>query len=280
MKEISAQHDTFNPTKTSTYHLSLQMGIYGYAYTISDTIRKQFVALKKVTFDEPLNSDTFSLKIKEILKTDVLLNKNYKSVGFLYISRKSLLIPDSYFDRTQLKEYLKFHFHVHEFEEIQYNYIPKAKAYDVYFIPSIITTLLVNKFPQIEFFHQVNPFLSDLLTSSNLPSSFLAIDLYVSFAQVVYIENGELKFCNSFEFTSQTDMLYRVLQVAESFQLNRNHIHVNISGHITAEMEGYKLLDKYFANIHFLEYNQNKDYIYPFDKIDSHLFLNLLNLEQ
>ena len=279
MKEISVQHETFNPTKTSTYHLSLQMGMYGYAYTISDTIRKQFVALKKITFDTPLIGDAFSVKMKEILKTDILLNKNYKSVSFLFISRKSILIPESYFDRTQLKEYLKFHFHLQEFEEIQYNYIAQAKAYDVYSIPSYLTTMLVNKFPQIEFYHH-NPFLAEVLKMNDQEQTFLALDIYVSFVQVAYVENGQLKFSNAFEFGNENDMLYRILQVAESFSLDKKSVPVNISGHLTSEDSHYKLLEKYFANISFRGHHESKDYGYPFQQVDSHLFVNLLSLEQ
>ena len=154
MENFSKFDKSFNINKISTYTLTLQLSNLGYAYCIIDTIRKQYVAISNTCYKEKLSYNNYLSTLKEIISKDVYLNKNYKNVNLIFDCKKFTLIPQEFFDKKKLKIYFEFNNPVENYEEIQFNNISEANIYNIFTIPSDITTYLVNKFPEIRFLQQ------------------------------------------------------------------------------------------------------------------------------
>jgi hypothetical protein len=158
MKDFAYFNDTFSITKTNTYQLSIMLKPSGLTYTIVDTVRKKCVAIKNVNFEDLKSTNDYHNRINDTFANDSFLSKNYKGIDFIFSSRKSTLVPMEYFDKKLLKDYYTTTHQLDEFEEIHFNKLEKTDTVNIFSIPSDITTLMVNQFPELKFYHQASTF--------------------------------------------------------------------------------------------------------------------------
>lgn len=278
MKDFVVFNETFNINKTSTYSLAVQFSYSGYSYSVTDAIRGRYVALKHVNFKEQLDEEQFLKQLKKIIKSDAFLNKSYKSVGFMFVSSKSVLVPDEVFDKNHLSEYLKFVHPLNQYEELHYNHVKSLNTFNVFSIPSHLTTLLVNQFPQIEFFHQSSLMLSSLSKLSLVNKNLFSIHVNSTFAYISIFKEKVLHYHNPIKYQTDTDLLYHILNLMKQMQINPKHIPVFMSGFVEKNDNLYKLLHNYLADISFLDLPKESPFNYGFDDVAPHLFINLLSI--
>ncbi|PIE86203.1 MAG: hypothetical protein CSA05_01755 [Bacteroidia bacterium] len=280
----------FDRTKTLQYHISIQLSLDGYALCILDTSENKYLVLKyeifskRFTLRQPAMADQFYAKIKEILKEDEFLNNNFKSVKFIYQTSKSTLVPDELFEITKLKSYFTFNHKLELFESINYNKIDSIKAYNIFTLPSFLTTILINKYKNIEFYHQLSPFINTIFSKSqkfrntsnqkkvyvNVADTFF--DIYVADTQKLYLYNN-------FHYKTEEDFAYYILNTFEQQGLNPDFHQLNISGkNISLNSPEYNLAKKYIKRIKFLKLNTLFKYSDKMNQIPEHSFVNLFNL--
>ncbi len=274
MKDISNFTSSFNINKTNNYNLSLQISMRGYTYCIYDTYAKEYVAIKHIGYGLELSDENLYDKIKENLAADAFLSKSYKSVSMVFVTRKSVIVPSTIFDKTKLKELASANFPIAGTEEIQFNKLKSVSACNVFVIPSYITTLMVNTFPEINFYHQATPYIENLIqnTSEDLK---LSANFYYDFIDIAITEQGKLLFYNTFSYRTPTDALYSIGAVMAQLKLEKT-TPVLISGYVDKNSDYFKLLSKYLPNVNIAEIDAK--ITYPFKEVPEHTFLNMITL--
>jgi len=280
MKEFALFNDSFSITKTTTYHLSIRVNHLGYSYCIIDTVRKKCVAVKNINFDKVADSDTFFKNVQDFLENDSFLNKFYKSVDFIYQSPKSTLVPNTLFDRKYLKTYFQFTQVLDEYEEIHYNKLSKAPAVNIFSIPSEITTLMVNKFPELRFFHQASIFIENTLKQASDKKNMVSVMANNNFFDIVVTESGKLFLYNNFPYQNENDFVYYIMNIYHQLNISPKDVGVYLSGDIDKEDKRYKLLSKFIRDVNMVSIKDNSECQYDFDEIPEHFFANLLNVMQ
>ncbi len=281
MENISLFNDSFNINKTSSYYITIQLTFSSYSYCIVDAIRKRYVAVKHTNFENELNDSTLIDKIKEILKTDAFLNKSYKGVDLIYISQKSTLIPNEYFDKSNLKNYFKFNQILHEYEELHYNKLRKTEANCVFAIPSAITTLLVNVFPEINFYHQCTPLVENMIIknkNNNNQYHTVTVNFNKTHFDVAVAKAANLLLYNSFKYMNENDFVYYVSTIYQQLDLKKETTELILSGDVKENSNFHQLAKHYFTNAKLAKINTS--YEYGFDTIQQHLFSQILDLNR
>jgi len=254
--------------------LSQQISRRGFTYNIMDPFAKEYVALKHISYKQELDDENLYDKLKENIQSDAFMNKPYKGVNMIYVTRKSVIVPNAIFDKQSLKEIAQANFDILPTEEIQFNKLKSISAYNVFVVPSYITTLMVNQFPEINFYHQATPFIENLIlnTSDELKVS---INLYYDFIDIAVTEKGKLLFYNTFGYQTSTDLLYLVANVCGKLKLEKD-VPIVLSGYIERESNNFKLLFKYFSNVSCAEIPG--EYDFPFNDVPDFTFNNMLTL--
>lgn len=279
MKEISNFTSAFNINKTSSYHLALEISQFGYSYSIIDQIRRQYVALKHVPFKQKLNDKQFYDKIKESISTDTFLSKNYKSMDLIYVSRKSTLVPTPFFDRSTLKQLVDLNFELEEYEEIHFNKLKNPDTYNVFTIPSYITTLMVNTFPEVRFFHQSTALIESSLTEMQGNTAFrLFINVSFDFVDVLGIEGDKLIFHNTNFYKEASDVVYIIANILKQQNLKAIDTEIELSGDLDQESAIYKASANFFPKLSF--FTLGNKMMYPFKEVPEHQFRNILILPE
>jgi len=274
MKDISNFTSSFNINKTSTYSLSLQISQRGYTYCILDSYSKEYVAMKHIGYGMELNDENLYDKIKDNLAADAFLGKSYKSVDMIYVNRKSIMVPNPMFDKNRLKDLVSSNFEVSDKEEIQFNKLKSISACNVFVIPSYITTLMVNTFPEINFYHQATPLIENIIKNCSEELTVSA-NFYYDFIDIAVTEKGKLLLYNTFGYQSAADALFAISAVVNRLKLDKK-TPIRLSGYIDDKSEAFALIYKYHANVGFARLNNAISF--PFNDVPEHTFYNMMTL--
>ena len=279
MKEFALFNESFSATKTTTYHLSILLSSLGYSYCIVDTVRQKCVAIKNINFDQVGDSDIFYKNVEDFLKNDSFLNKFYKSVDFIFQTSKSTLVPNSLFDRKRLKSYFEFNQVLDEFAEIHYNKLKRTEAINIFSIPSSITTLMVNQFPELRFYHQASTFIDNTLRKAQEVENLIGVMVNNDFFDLAVCESGKLFLYNNFEYKNENDFVYHILNVYQQLKIKPSEVALYLSGDIDEKDKRFTLLLKYIKKINFVRITDNSNCQYSFDEVPEHFLTNLLNID-
>jgi hypothetical protein len=281
MKDISLFNNSFNVQKSSTYHLSVQLGLDGYAFSVSDAIRKRYNGLKIVRFQEKYNqtSGVFLDFVRQQINGDAFLNKNYKAVSFVYAFPSVIVIPKNSFNRQDIKFAFELHYSLHDEDELQFNHVKGWDLYTVFSVPSDLTNYLVNKFPQVEFYHQTSIWLQSLYNKQKEIASFTAVFFNSVSFYLAVVENGQMMFFNSYRAETDLDAVYYILDVLKNLKKDPLKVEIILAGDVEENSERHKTLLGFFSTFSFLKLDNNTTYVYSFDELPEHLLFPLLALE-
>lgn len=278
MKDFSIFNDTFSISKTSTYHLSILLKPSGISYAIVDSVRRNCVAIKNATFENLTGTSDYLGRISDFIDKDSFLSKMYKSVDFLYSSRKSTIVPNELFEKKLLKTYFSFTHQLDEFEEIHFNRLKKVDAVNVYTIPSDITNLMVSKFPELQFYHQATPFIDNSIAKSEQGGYVLGVMVYRNYFDLAVCNNGKLFLYNNFDFQNEADFVYHISNVYQQLRISDAKTNLFLSGDIDKDSPKFRTLTRYIRNVWFAKVPDNQNIKYSFKEIPVHFLVNLINL--
>ena len=278
MKDFALFNDTFSVLKTNTYHLNILLKPSGISYTIVDTVRRRCVAVKNFTFEDLTDTLDYLDRINDFIQKDTFLTKNYKTIDFVFSTRKSTLIPQELFDKKQLKSYFTLVHRLGELEEIHFNKLNKVEAVNVFSIPSEITTLMVNQFPELRFYHQATTFIDNCIIKSESTGYIIGVMAYKDYFDVAVCNNGKLFLYNNFDFQNEADFVYHINNIYQQLRISDAKTNLFLSGDIDKDSQKYRLLSKYIRNVWFSKISDNNNLKYQFKEVPEHYLINLLNI--
>lgn len=278
MKDFAYFNDTFSITKTSTYQLSILLKPMGLTYTIVDTVRRKCVAIKNVNFEDLKGTADYHNRIKDLLIKDSFLAKNYKGTDFVFSSRKSTLVPMEFFNKKMLRDYFTTAHELDEFEEIHFNKLNKTNAVNIFSIPSDITTLMVNQFPELKFYHQATTFIDNSIAKSETNGHIIGLMVYRSYFDITVCKDGQLFLYNNLDYANENDFVYHVVNIYQQLNIPDGQTNMYLSGDIDKDSRKFKLLNRYVRNIWFSKLQESLNLKYQFKEIPEHYLSNLLNI--
>lgn len=278
MVEFEFLDETLDINSTTSYHLSIQANLDGLVFSILDTVRNKYIALKSYVLTEKYIAD-FDW-YKSIIRKDEFLMQQYKSVGLIYVGEKSTLVPDPLFKKESIRDFTDMNLQIGDHEEVHFNKIPRVDAWTIYPIPVKLVSVFQKQFPNISFFHQSVPFINQLMLNQkngeNKPQVY--VNLFGSMFEMAVVESKNFKFYNCFPYKNVNDLLYFILNVFNQMKLPPDHASLYLSGKITRQSSLYENLKRYIRKPEFRKPDTHFSYSYTFNSLPQHSNLNLLNL--
>jgi hypothetical protein len=258
MHELSLIDNTFRKEHSSTYRLFVQADLHGFSYCIYNPQQKKHVAFRKYFLQTNRSVENFLKQLAELLKSDDLLRLSYSSSVFLFLTQKSTLIPDTYFDQRVVKSYLEFNHELDALDEIHYNYLPSVDAYNVFAIHTYIASAISNHFKGVRFYHQAMPLIEKVSEySDNRQKQIMAVNINHHFFDVALCINGRLQLYNTFQYKEQTDLLYFILYICNQFDLDPLQLELVLSGELSDMMSYRDAIHEYVPGMQTLKITEN-----------------------
>ena len=240
---VHIQTENFNIGLASSYHLSIQLGIYHFSYCLLNATTFIYDYVKKY----PLNSkDNTATQITEIINNDAILKADFSSQSVAFVNFPSTLVPNKLYKKEEAETQLSFNAKVKG--TVLADNIVSQKAHLIYSVPESILTIVRNFFPKAKYKAQESILIQQY---SQLNTEKKKAYLYLNEQKVgITIFNGDtLIFNNSFEYSSKEDLLYYVLFSFEQLKLSPDSIDVTVFGTIEETDESFSLIYEYIRNI-------------------------------
>jgi hypothetical protein len=279
MQEFAFVDETLDLNLTLSYKLSIQVSLSGLSFCILDPVRNKFIALSHKNFEKDLLLDDLQNTIENYIDHNEFLSKEYKSVKIIWQSFKGTLIPVNYFDDKNLKKHFELIHKMDDLDEIHYKKLKYSDSYSVYAVPNQLTGFLSRKYKAAQFYNQQIPFIDTILFKHHSESKKVFVNINDDFIDIAISQKGKLLFYNAFNFKSDNDILYFVVNVYEQQNLNTEHSELVISGIKDKKSEFYTMLKEFIAVVKFEKQPDEFTYSYTFSKIPEHTFTNLYNLQ-
>jgi len=230
---------------------------------IADKKSSGFIAFETYTIEPESNPAT---TLKQLISTSSLLrHSNYRKVIFCSGFRRSTIIPEALFDPGQLKEQLSFSTFTGDDDELFSDEVGVIHAVNIFAVPESVYKLVTNHFDNTEVHHSstasVTAFISEHKSGDG---KYLYVIVHQSYLEIFVIHNSGLLFYNTFNYTTDEELVYYILFVSEQLNINTETGHLYLSGYISEDDNSFKLVSKYIGNVHISEKPSNYRFTYEF----------------
>ncbi|HCT31503.1 MAG TPA: hypothetical protein DIW31_12440 [Bacteroidales bacterium] len=243
--------ETFDPDRSESYILSVQVSYQGIAFSVNDTARGMHIAYVSNPFSNEMSvSDDWSENISLIFSRYEVLKRKYKRVLFSFESNLFTTVPTDLFLAEKVKDLFELVHPLPNLFEIRFNHLKNSKVTVVFAIPYSITSKWLTYQPNTEFIG----FSSALIAYSCLLKSAKDVSavntLFTNnFFTTSISANDELKHCNSFNFVNINDAAYYMINFCKQTGLDLNRIILSFTGELD-DAKGIELiLSQYIAKV-------------------------------
>jgi hypothetical protein len=208
----------------------------------------------KNTLDQSIEHQGFINKNQKLLFHNNL--ESFDQIHIAIVNQLNTFVPKSLFDSNTIDTYLQFNTKVLKNDQFGYDEIPNFDIINVY-VSNEFKDVQIQEIETTEKTHFATTLVAKLLEQNKniVPLQFFVHFITDSF-QIVIIQNSQLMFYNTFNFTTEIDVLYYILFVAEQFKLNPEEFSLILLGEIAEETPIYNIIYQYVRNVSFY---QNKN---------------------
>lgn len=217
---------------------------------------EEIVNINKVNFLQKKKS-TFLLKtIKKYIKS--FSKKNLpRNVKVIYYNKTSILVPSDLFDSKNSLNYLKYNTTI-QIDDLTANDLILDEEINNLYIPDTeINNYIFEKFKAFDFYHYssliLDKFSKEIVYNS---SKKIYLNINDRFIDIIYFDNKKLIFYNSFDYSSNEDVLYYLLFTFSELNLDADKIHLVVCGLIDLESKLYELIYTYVRNVELIDFKK------------------------
>ncbi len=213
----------------NTDQLGLEIGKDQLVLLVKDTISNRIEAIE--IFELEKNKLDWTDIFFEIKQQSQLLGFNFSSTNVFYNFEEALMMPLGKLSATASEEYLNLVFGNADKLIIKYDLFQSNVPFvTVYRIKQAILDLLNRNFLLFNAQHLYTSILNDVMSRHNLPSVFMKLIIHCHHAIFIFVKDGQLQLIQNFQYQSQDDILYYILNVVQQSGLSALQTQLEISG--------------------------------------------------
>ena len=258
---------------TNNFKLIFHIDYHSFTYSIYNIKNNCFDNIKNYK----LNGEEISQSIKSILENDGNFKKKYiKIIGSIDLD-SSTFIPDSIFQKKDIKNYLDLTSGLMKNHNILYTKQNFINCYSVFSINKKLHEILTTSFHNLTLKHTGAIFTDYALNLSTQGTNELFVMMNKLDFHITLIKNKKLSFYNKFKFQTENDFLYHFLNCIETLSINLIKTNINLMSNLDKKHNLFKLIEKYIQKFKLIERPTKFLYANTIMEKDSHIHNNLFN---
>lgn len=261
--QASAQYtdSDYRSDEISKYRISIQLRLDGFSFAAIDPKNLKILQVQDYKLIEKtgLSHDLKWIRVQEyfsqFISQNIFLSGLPKKVNIVIDHKEYTVIPESLFNREEIKQQLSFN------QEIAYPFqafANRISGTDRVLIGAIHQSLhlaILDSFDEVNIFHSSSVLQEEIYKIHK--NQKIGKRLYVSVAlhdmQILAMENENLLYSNSFAFTSKEDFVYFILLAYDQLEMNAEQDSLYFLGDINRTSAIYQICWQYIRNIHFVD---------------------------
>jgi hypothetical protein len=278
MQKFELFDETFDPFRTESYELSIQVSLNGFSFCVKDLTRNLFIALVNKDFDKPLVfADDWMDRMDWFLNLYEWIKKPFKKVVLCYESPKFTLVPQEYFIPEKAKQILTLSHIIDDLEEIRHHNIGKEISC-IFSIPSSLTANLLKTFPNLSVISAGSTPLSfHLLKNSIKHTPQLTIAFYNRFAAVNLSHGDKLLHSGTVKLINSEDTVYHLVNICKQFNISPAETEITQLSCFANQEDFSTLLKRFFKSLKLEDSIKHSHFSYQLSQYKTE-YINLFNL--
>jgi hypothetical protein len=221
------------------YTLTIRMDSDGFSLFVSSNQSGSPLTSKRI--DCEFSKQTFE-SILNIIDSETRINHNH--IKIIIESNQYVLIPTDFFKLEDVADLLFLEHKISKSDSILFNKIPEFGIVNVFAMPGIILEALTQLFPETEIDHHISELLTDNVKLSTENCAYCRARNKM--LDIVAVKNSRINLINSFDYETNEDFLYFVLNVYEKLNLEASKTPLFVYN-IEQKTDLKSLLEKYIV---------------------------------
>ena len=277
-KTLNVKTELIDPSienaKPENCNLSILFQRDGLVFSILRNDVGKYIVLGEYETDS-VNPDTASL-----FNFQDQLQGPFAALQLGYYTAKFTLVPASLFNSAAVDNYAAFQFELAEDEVLRHDELTTHGIVILYAVPKSIIQVAADHFGKNALHHAAYYTISHFLDAyKNKPGEHIHAQLWRQHVEVIVIKNGRLLACNAFNYQTDEDVLYYILNVYEQLELNPESVPLKLAGELLKGTGKWQLLEKY---IRFVEVEKRPagQYSHEFKTVPEHKYNRIFQAAQ
>jgi hypothetical protein len=204
----------------------------------------------------------------------------FAEVHLGYYTPKFTLIPQSLYRADHAETYAEFQFTLDEDEVIKTDVLSTHGLVVLYAVKRPVADLLEELFEFSKPRHAATFTISYYLDQyKNKPGEHIHVHLWHQHLEITAIQSGRLQVCSSFDFETDEDVLYFILNVYEQLDFNPEAVPVKLAGDIAKGTRLWQLLETYIRYVE-VEDRPKGQYSHEFKNVPVHRYNRVFQAAQ
>lgn len=274
MPFLELYDETLDINSTENYELSVQISSDDISFCLLDTLRNKFVMLRSY---EPEDNSRFDpYRLNEIIRKDDFLPRKFRKTNIITPTQRSTLVPGPLFEDSRKEDYLDFNQKKADRERVMISKIKNSDIYAIFSLQEGFADLLKGLFPEGNIMHSLKPLFQYVHFNRRSTGNNIHIHFEKDYLDTVIFDPNELKFCNTFNFKSMSDIEYFVLYVLKKMNVRQDET-IYLSGRTQEKEELRHAFSKYLTDVRFALPQGNYTFSYVLSEAELHRFLLLFS---
>jgi len=199
---------------------------------------------------EPSPGGDFLNDLKELLETEEVFNKPYRSVITGSYLLYSTLVPRGLFILEYRKAYLDALYHLPLGHIFMHDEISPGELVNVYSIPADLYQLITEKFQGARHVHYLTPLLKGLrMLPKQAGKEAIYCHLRDERMDVLIFQDSQLLFSNSFSYSNKEELVYYLLFIMEQLSIGPDTRGIMFFGETEANADAIKYSREFLGDV-------------------------------
>ena len=234
---------------------------------------RQVLGLQVYHFDKNLRANALCDVLKKFLVAENF--PAFTRVDICYNFQECSVIPSQFYQPANATEMLDCVHMQDKFSDDMEADLPGLSAKLLYRVPTCISQLMKEYFPQASVTHTQAKLLPSLIKTGNT----IYCDVQQNVLEIAFLKDGKLQLINYFDFTVPSDVVYLLLNICAQHNIAAQDVTIALSGFIDEKSNLYTDISRYFEKVQFKE-PYNADIAGPIQQYPLHFFSHLISLFQ
>ncbi|MFP4555805.1 MAG: DUF3822 family protein [Bacteroidales bacterium] len=277
MQKLELFDETFDPDRTESYELSIQVSLNGFSFCIKDLTRDFFIGLGSCPFNSSaVSSDDWIQQVSFIANTYKWMGNSFKRVLFCYVSPSFCLAPKHFFNPEQAKNLLSASHQIDDLDEVRFNERHESMV-SVYNVPSTLITSWLRVQSKSRIIGYCDPPLNfHLINFLDERAPVLTISFNSKFAVITISKDQKILHCGSIDTLNVDDTLYHMVNICNTLGVETSKTKVVTMGYHSKSNMVLAMIERFFGEVSTVSKNQQNHFSYLLNNYQSK-FASLFN---
>ena len=228
----------------SIINLTINIGYNRISFILHEKIENILLDNTDITLEDSDNIDNIISNYFDAKEDNNLLNL----ITVNYYNSLHTIVPQALFDRNSIKDYLKFNNSLLENDQYLFDIIDNNDSVNVFIPIKFKISTLQQYSKEVKKKHYTTNLINEIYKiEKNNTNSNIYLNINISKIDIILISNNRLKFINSFDYSTNEDIVYYVLFCFEQLKLNPENSPIVIAGDFKEST--YHMIFKYIRNV-------------------------------